>query len=125
MECTHCGSSKYIKNGVYKNSQRYRCKECNRYFSDKVRKFTYADKRKALDLYLSGMGIRAIARFFGCSHPLIIRQIRVFASSVRSDLHAVQDALQDNQVPEVIEMDEIYTRVNLVHLYNLWKRSGC
>ncbi|MCL2040292.1 MAG: hypothetical protein FWG85_07680, partial [Bacteroidetes bacterium] len=48
MECTHCGSSKYIKNGVYKCSQRYRCKECNRYFSDKLRKFTYADKRKAL-----------------------------------------------------------------------------
>ena len=56
--------SKYIKNGVYKCSQRYCCKECNRYFSDKVRKFTYGDKRKAIDLYLSGMVIRAIASFF-------------------------------------------------------------
>jgi len=113
MQCTRCGSTRYRSHSNYTHHKsgekinRYRCKECNRYFSDKVRKFTYADKRKALDLYLSGMGIRAIARFFGCSHPLIIRWIRVFASSVRADIHAAQDTLQDNQVPEVIEMDEI------------------
>ena len=46
MECT--GSSKYIKNGVYKCSQRYRYKDCNKTFSDKVRKFTYADKERFL-----------------------------------------------------------------------------
>ena len=42
MQCTHCGSVSYVKNGSYKGSQRYLCKECRRAFSDKVRKFTYA-----------------------------------------------------------------------------------
>ena len=36
MRCTHCGSDKYVKNGPYQGSQRFRCKNCLRYFSDKV-----------------------------------------------------------------------------------------
>jgi len=32
MRCTHCGSAKYVKNGPYQGSQRFRCKNCLRYF---------------------------------------------------------------------------------------------
>ena len=46
MRCTHCGSAKYVKNGLYQGSQRFRCKTCLRYFSDKVCKFNYSDKEK-------------------------------------------------------------------------------
>ncbi|MCL2039234.1 MAG: hypothetical protein FWG85_02260 [Bacteroidetes bacterium] len=118
MECTHCGSSKYIKNGVYKCSQRYRCKECNRYFSDKVRKFTYADKERFLEMYLNNVGIRKAAELLGCSPPLLVRWVRQFAvnlrrdlSKVADDLSKVEDDLPSNSLPEVIEMDDIYTRV--------------
>ena len=85
MECTHCGSSKYIKNGVYKSSQRYRCKDCNKTFSDKVRKFTYADKERFLEMYLNNVGIRKAAKLLGCSSSLLVRWVREFAVNLRRE----------------------------------------
>ncbi|MCL2298149.1 MAG: hypothetical protein FWC38_02790, partial [Proteobacteria bacterium] len=70
MQCTHCGSTSYVKNGSYKGSQRYRCKDCGRAFSDKVRKFTYADKERFLHMYLNNVGIRKSALFMGCSSSM-------------------------------------------------------
>jgi len=111
MQCVHCGSSKYIKNGSYKGSQRFICKDCGRAFSDKVRKFTYADKERFLDMYLNNVGIRKCARFMGCSSSLLVRWVREFAGNLRRRLEKVQENFDLNKIPEVIEMDEIYTRV--------------
>ena len=33
-ECPHCGHSKYVKFGIDKGSQRYKCKGCNRSFTE-------------------------------------------------------------------------------------------
>ena len=41
MRCTHCGNDNFVKNGSYKGVQRYKCKNCFLYFSDKARKFNY------------------------------------------------------------------------------------
>ena len=32
-KCPHCGSTHFIKDGIYKGKQRYSCKECNRRFT--------------------------------------------------------------------------------------------
>ena len=32
--CAHCGHSKYVKFGIDKGSQRYKCKSCNRSFTE-------------------------------------------------------------------------------------------
>jgi len=109
--CTHCGSLKYVKNGRTNGVQRYKCKKCNRSFGDKVRKFSYKDKQTFLDLYLNGFGIRASARFLGCSHPLLLRWIKKLAQIVREELVSATNNLEENTLPDVIEMDEIYTRV--------------
>ena len=53
-------SINYKKNGKYKGSQRYICKDCSRSFSDKIRKFIFADKEKFLELYLNNVGIRKV-----------------------------------------------------------------
>jgi len=79
MQCTHCGSYNFVKNGSYKGSQRFICKDCDRAFSDKVRKFTYADKERFLEMYLNNTGVRKAARFMGYSSSLIVRWIREFA----------------------------------------------
>jgi transposase-like protein len=50
--CTHWEHSLHKEwnvNGV----QRYRCKNCKLAFSDKVRKFTYTDKERCIELYLN------------------------------------------------------------------------
>ena len=46
MQCTHCGSLKYVKNGGYRGVKRYKFKSCFLYFSAKVRKFSYKDKER-------------------------------------------------------------------------------
>ena len=111
MQCTHCGSFKFVRNGSYKGTQRFVCKDCGRAFSDKVRKFTYADKERFMQMYLNNVGIRKAARFMGCSSSLPIRWIREFAQNLKRQLQRVQSELESGNVPDIIEMDEIYTRI--------------
>jgi transposase-like protein len=111
MQCTHCGSTKCVKNGSHKGSQRFVCRECGRAFSDRVRKFTYADKERFLGMYLNNVGIRKAAKFMGCSSSLLVRWIREFAETLRSQMEAAKGKLESGGIPDIIEMDEIYTRI--------------
>lgn len=110
MVCTRCGSDKYRKNGSYKGVQRYRCLRCKGYFSTVVRKFDYAAKAKALDMYLNNVGIRKVARFIGCSPALVVRWIKAAGERLSLQLAEAKDKIKD-QLPDVIEMDEIFTYV--------------
>lgn len=121
MQCTHCGSEKYVNNGSYKGVKRYKCKECGRYFSDKVRKFSYKDKERFLELYLNNVGVRKAALFMKCSPSLIVRWIKEFAQNLQQKLSTVSAGLEQ-QLPDIIEMDEIYTRIKkgeIAHRYGL------
>ena len=110
MQCTHCGSTTYVKNGSKDGIQQYKCKECGRSFSDKPRKFSYKDKERFLDMYLNNVGIRKAARFMGCSSSMPVRWVRELANNLRKQLHKAGIQL-DTKIPDIIEMDEIYTRV--------------
>ncbi|MDR0305220.1 MAG: hypothetical protein LBI42_00085 [Chitinispirillales bacterium] len=111
MQCSHCGSLKSVKNGSYNGSQRFICKNCNRAFSDKVRKFSYADKERFIQMYLNNVGIRRAAGFMGCSSSLLVRWVREFAQNLRRQLQKAQNELENDKVPDIIGMDEIYTHV--------------
>jgi len=76
MVCIKCGSSQYIKNGSSQGIKHYICKNCGRSFGDKVRKFTYSDKMKFLELYLNNIGIRKSAKIIGCSPSLLVKWVR-------------------------------------------------
>jgi transposase-like protein len=90
MECTHCGSTSFKKNGMHKGVQRYQCNTCKQFFSDKVRKFSYHDKCRALDFYLNNIGVRKIAKFMKCSSTMIIRWIRDAAKRLKVQLDTSQ-----------------------------------
>ena len=108
--CTCCGSNQFIKNGSSKGVQRYRCKSCMRYFSAKPRKFTYQQKAKAIEMYLNNVGIRKIAKFIGCSSPLVGEWIKVLGKQISDQLES-NSKKAACQMPDIIEMDEIYTFV--------------
>ena len=108
--CIHSGSNNFLKNGSYQGLQRYKCKLSNRYFSSKHRKFTYQDKAKAIEMYMNKVGIRKIARFIQCSPALIIRSIKAFSKRIACQLEQAARQVK-TQVPDLIEMDEIYTFV--------------
>ena len=108
--CNHCGSCNFRKNGSYKGVQRYLCNDCKGYFSTKVRKFDYAAKSKAIDMYLNNVGIRKTARFIGASPTLILRWIRAAGMRLAEQLEQASEQVKE-ELPDVIEMDEIYTFV--------------
>jgi len=83
---------------------------CGRAFSDEVRKFTYADKERFLQLYLNNTGIRKSALFMGCSPSLLVKWVREFASNLRLQLEKAGEHIGE-EIPDIIEMDEIFTRV--------------
>jgi len=110
MQCHHCGSAEYRKNGSYQGVQRYICKHCGRSFTDRGERFSKAVKAQALDMYLNNVGIRKAARFVGASPASILNWIAAAAEAMAQRLSRAAEQLRDER-PDVIEMDEIYTYV--------------
>ena len=110
MVCTHCGSGDYRKNGSYKGVQRFYCRTCTGYFSTRPRKFDYAAKARVLDMYLNNVGIRKSARFVGASPALVLRWLRAAGHQLAEQLRRTSQEVEE-ALPDVIEMDEIYTFV--------------
>jgi transposase len=103
MDCPRCKGEEFCKDGVVKGRQRYLCKGCG-YRYTVVQRFGTADKatkRRALELYLEGLGFRSIGRLLNFSNVAVLRWIKAFGKQledIRSD-HAV----------EVMELDEMHT----------------
>ena len=106
MYCLKCESSDYRKNGVIKGVQRYKCKNCSYNFTvqQPSNKYSKEVKKKALQLYLEGLGFRAIGRVLGVSNVSILNWIRSFGEAV--------SALQtENKTIDVVELDEMHSFV--------------
>ena len=106
MDCPKCKSTKKVKNGIIKGVQRYRCKGCRYNYTVEKRSYDYpkSTKKKALQLYLEGLGFRSIGRYLGVSNVTVLNWIRAFGEEVAS-LHS------DNQEIEVVEVDEMHTYI--------------
>jgi len=102
-KCKYCGGGVW-KNGVDKGVQRFRCKECGRYFSDSLPKYGDKDKEKAIQMYLNNCGIRKTALFIGCSHATIINWVREAAVKIKEKSYSIDG--------DTIEMDEIFAQVD-------------
>jgi transposase len=78
--CPRCQSDKIVKNGLVKEKQRYKCKNCKYSFTK-----TSTDKKKPLAkstanlLYVMGLSFRAIAKVVGASHVSVMNWIKSFA----------------------------------------------
>lgn len=58
--CPNCSSNTYVKSGIVKDRQRYKCKKCGYFFTvNKVgKKIDSYYVNKALQLYLEGLSYR-------------------------------------------------------------------
>jgi len=110
MNCTHCGSAEWRKNGRHQGVQRYRCTSCGRYFTDKPPKFGRQIEAEALDMYLNNVGIRKIGRFLGASPAAVLKWIGKAHRVLSAQLAGAATQLETD-LPDIIEMDEIYTFV--------------
>ena len=105
MDCPRCGSNRYIKDGMIKGRQRYECKQCQYHYTVAKRSNERPPETRllALNLYLEGMGFRAIGRVLNVSNTAVLGWIKKAGSGV---------ALTPQEEPvEVVEVDEMHTYV--------------
>jgi transposase-like protein len=101
--CPNCKSTNFCKDGIVKQRQRYKCKNCNFRFT--VEKPGKPDKlkRDALILYLEGLGFRSIGRFLNVSNVTVLNWIKSFGDKI--------DEIRNNEDIEVVEIDEMHTYI--------------
>lgn len=109
MECHHCGSGDWRRNGSYEGVQRYLCRSCGRSFTSRGERISREVKARALDMYLNNVGIRKVARFVNASPASVINWIRKAREAMAQQLREAADTLEADARPDIIEMDEIYT----------------
>jgi transposase-like protein len=51
----------------------------------------------------------------GCSSSLLVRWVREFAQNLRWPLQKAEGEFADDKAPDIIEMDETYTRIKKGH----------
>ena len=72
MDCPKCSSNSNVKAGFNAGKQRYKCKQCGCHFTRSTPKGEPKEKkRQAVQLYLEGLGFRAIGRVLNVSHVAV------------------------------------------------------
>lgn len=109
MHCPRCESVDLIKRGRKDGHQRFMCRSCGRYGTDRPPKFSAQTKAMAVQMYMNNMGIRAIGRVLKASPAAVLIWIRKEHAMMQQRL--AQAAPVPADPPDIIEMDEIYTYV--------------
>ena len=106
MNCNRCYSKNYTKAGFTKGRQRYKCKDCSRYYSveQKSTAVSKEKKRMALQMYLEGLGFNSIGRVLGVPHVSVLKWVRKYGESC--------DSLRSEDTVEVMEVDEMHTYIS-------------
>lgn len=106
MNCPKCNSAKKIKNGIVRNLQRYKCKDCQYNFTVEKRSNEYPKsmRKKALQLYLEGLGFRSIGRILEVSNVTVLNWIRSFGEEVQS-------LQSESKEIERVELDEMHSYI--------------
>jgi transposase-like protein len=107
MRCPDCGSTHIRKNGKKQGKQNYICADCHRQFIDSYdppKGYSNDIKRECLEMYVNGMGFRAIERVKHVHHTTVIHWVKQLGEQL-------SDAPAESTIPEVTELDELETFV--------------
>lgn len=102
--CPRCQSKNHVKYGFLAGKQRFKCKDCACRFVGHITQ-SYPEKlrKQALQLYLEGLGFRAIGRLLKISNVTVLNWVRDAGKS-----------LPERKTPaslEIIELDELCTHI--------------
>jgi transposase-like protein len=108
--CPSCKSIKVIKSGVVKDRQRFKCKDCNYYFTvDKIGKnINDYYVTKAIQLYVEGVSYREIERILGVSHVSVINWVKKYKIQrpENTDYHPTYKILSHSELIDFISKKE-------------------
>ena len=78
MDCPKCKNTEYCKAGFAGGCQRYKCKDSRYYYTvfQKSEVKSAATKRLAFQMYLEGLGFRAIGRILGISYGTVYQWVK-------------------------------------------------
>jgi transposase-like protein len=103
MECPRCKQDKIVKAGFVRGDQRYKCKECGYFFTGIDRRaYSRETKVRAIQLYLEGLGFRAIERLLGVSDTIVQFWVKELGRTIQE-----LEPLHPAKV-ELLELDEIH-----------------
>lgn len=102
-QCPSCKSTNFCKDGIVKQRQRFKCKNCNFRFTVEKTGKPGKLKRDALILYLEGLGFRSIGRFLNVSNVTVLNWIKSFGEKI--------DAIRNGDDIDVVEIDEMHTYI--------------
>ncbi|RFS14500.1 terminase gpP N-terminus-related DNA-binding protein [Emticicia sp. C21] len=105
--CPQCDSGNISRNGIVKEKQRYKCKDCGYNFTvDKLGKSIESFfVTKALQLYLEGLSFREIERLLGISHVSVMNWVKKY--------HIIIPGRKNNYRPTTL----ILTYAELIEFY--------
>lgn len=105
MNCPRCASINHRKDGIVNKRQRHLCKDCGyRYTVEKKSDVKPVEIRRiALEMYLEGLGFRAIGRILKISYGTVFVWVKEWGSKVSLP--------QRNDTVKFVELDEIHTYV--------------
>ncbi|MDR2760877.1 MAG: hypothetical protein LBB09_03465 [Rickettsiales bacterium] len=107
----YCNSIHIVKYGVNYGKQRYRCKDCGKFFSEDDNRIKRDIKQRelALILYINNSSLRSIQRVLECffdtkiSMRLIEKWNKSFTKLLNYDIRRQKQSNQINKPPETIE----------------------
>ena len=106
MDCPRCCSIEHCKDGIVHGRQRYQCKACRYHYTVTKKSDVKSEetRQQAIDMYLEGLGFRAIGRVLNVSHTAVYYWIKQAGKTVK--LPAEEETV------DVVELDELHTYVN-------------
>ena len=102
MKCSKCQSENNVKNGIVRNVQRYKCKECGNNFTIDYSHVTERERKRrfGLAMYLEGLGFHSIARLLNVSHVSVMNWVKKYGSELSK--------IRNPKPVRVMKLDEIH-----------------
>ena len=105
MDCPRCFSVNHHKAGLALGRQRYKCKDCRYYYTvlQKSDVKSSSTRRLAFQMYLEGLGFRAIGRILKISYGTVYQWIKKWGGQL--------ELPKRNEEIAIVELDEMHTYV--------------
>jgi len=118
MNCPRCKSIEHLKSGIVQGHQRYTCKSCNYHYTVLAKSDVKSaeTRRMVFEMYLEGLGFRAIGRILKTSYSTVCQLVR--KSNANLELPDRKTSIK------MVELDEIHTYVNYRWIWIAVDRYG-
>lgn len=108
ISCPKCQSKYYVKNGLVREQQRYKCKDCfcNFIQGDARNKYDNKTRNLAVRMYLNNCGFRRIAEILNIPLATCFMWIKK-AGRIVDEM--VRERKEESKDIAILEMDELFT----------------